>query len=189
MKRKILKRGLIVLVLLMVASSRTVLYTGAIFSDKESSTGTITSGELNLTIDGKNTTVKSFDIVGLVSGGSGSGSMTLKNEGTVSGSLRISNVIVSQNGGTTNDSEKEIDPDNDGNLGELITVVVKLGDTVIYDGSLAGLDGQSTSPGTNIDPGDSIIYTLSFLWTSGSNDNIGQGDKATLTFNFLLTQN
>jgi predicted ribosomally synthesized peptide with SipW-like signal peptide len=172
MKRKNLRRALTILILLIVAAGLTVLSTGANFADQESSTGTITSGELNLTIDGKNTTVKSFDIVGLIPGGSGSGSMTLKNEGTVSGSLRISNVTLSQNGGTTNDSEKEVDPDNDGNLGELLTITVTRGSTVVYTGTLSGINGFS-GDSVNMNPSDTVVYDVSFSWPSSDNDDAG----------------
>jgi len=159
--------------------------TGANFSDEETSSGNISAGTLNLTIDGKSTETKVFDI-DLAPGKTGSGSMVIKNEGTVKATLHGS-VSLSQSGGATSDSEKDVDPDNNGNLGELVTVVVKRGETTIYSGSLAGLDGKD-DPGVNMDPDDTITYSLDFAWHSSANDNAGQGDKAKLTLTFTLVQ-
>lgn len=112
--------------------------------------------------------------------------MVLKNDGTVKATLRGS-VALSQSGGASSDSEKAVDPDNQGNLGELVTATVKRGDSVIYNGALSGLDGKD-DPGLKMEAGDTITYDLSFTWSSTADDNKGQGDKATLTFTFALVQ-
>jgi len=158
---------------------------GANFSDEESSNGTISAGTLDLKIDGKSGNTKIFDI-DLAPGKTGGGSMVLKNDGTVKATLRGS-VALSQSGGASSDSEKAVDPDNQGNLGELVTATVKRGDSVIYNGALSGLDGKD-DPGLKMEAGDTITYDLSFTWSSTADDNKGQGDKATLTFTFALVQ-
>jgi hypothetical protein len=175
-----------VFVVLVVLVAIPAKLTGANFSDEEASNGSVSAGTLDLTIDGKSENVKTFDI-DLAPGGTGNGSMVLKNDGSVKATLH-SSVDLSQSGGASSDSEKDIDPDNQGNLGELVSVTVKRGETTIYNGSLSGLNGQSDNTGLKMNPGDSVAYDLSFTWHSSANDNAGQGDKAKLTFTFTLVQ-
>jgi len=157
--------------------------TGANFSDEESATGNISGGTMNLVI-----TSETFNVPDLLPGQSASRQISMEAKGTAGGVVKIKNISINQSGGTTNDSEKETDPDNNGDLGQLINVTMTCGGTVVYNGSLSGMDGQSGGE-VAVNSGDTVVYDLYFEWPSNADDNKGQGDKATLTFTFLEIQN
>jgi len=125
-----------------VAAAGTGAGTFAYFSDTESSTGnTISAGTLNLTADGNDgsaTTTVSVDDV--KPGGSGRGSTTLTNGGSVDGYLNVDVGTMTNNENTVVEPETAATGENGGEPGELGGVL-----DVIYGFDTTG-DGNIDVP-------------------------------------------
>lgn len=149
--------------------------TMAYFSDTEDSTGnTVSAGTLNLnatdTADGMATTTVNIDDV--APGDSNSGSSTLKNTGSIAGSVDL--VFGSASNSEGNNPEAETDPDGDsnGDLGENLQVEVYVGSTLVRG------DFNASSPPTFNDVFDNS--------EANSNVALGAGSSKDLTISWNL---
>jgi len=177
--------------------------TGAWFSDQEKSTGNnINAGTLDLTIDGVNTNVVKFNVVNARPGNQPTGNWILKNDGTIGGKLSIESINVTETGGVGTEPEAAAgDPNNLGNLGELVNIRLYVdtdkdgyfstGDVMFYDGLLGGLNAIAFNAlDLSLAANKDIRINAVIDWWShdGDIDNKGQGDTLSFDINFLLTQ-
>ncbi|MGH3975625.1 MAG: TasA family protein, partial [Pseudonocardiaceae bacterium] len=108
--------------------------------------------------------------------------MTFTNDSASSlpGTVTLAFALADQLDNGCNGDEPEFDSTcasiNEGELQDKLLVRVTSGATVLYDtGSLEGLDTISTP---DVDPGESVTYTLEFsLPEGGETDNAVQGDS------------
>ncbi len=181
--------------------------TWAYFSDTEASTNnTLTAGTLDLKVDSLDTPVTTFSATGTAPGQSGSGATTLKNSGSLSGSLSVATSNVTNTGGAGG-TEFE---DGVGNLGGVakVAIYIDVDENGSWSAGDIGLknDGNTYAHPTALDSQTIDSYaskTWSSIETMASNatdklhvdwqiptstgNNI-QGDSVKFDFTFTLDQ-
>jgi spore coat-associated protein N len=112
--------------------------TWAFFSDTEAShNNSLTAGTLDLTINGGNSAVTTFNAPAVVPGDTGSGSSTLRNAGSLSGNLSLAFSTVTNTAGL----------DGTGNLGAaaLMAVYIDVNNNSAWDAGDIGLKSDGTT--------------------------------------------
>lgn len=113
-----------------VASAAAGAGTMAYFSDTEDSTdNTVSAGTLDLKVGGGDSPVTTVNVGDIMPGDSGSGSTTLKNEGTLDGSVDLNFSSASNSEGANPESEG--DTSTPGDLGDELEVEVSVGGTLV----------------------------------------------------------
>jgi len=160
--------------------------TMSLFSDTETSSGnTFTAGTLNLKVGDNDPTTWNFAISNLKPGDSGSESVTVTNTGTLDGKLSItfSNLVDAEN--VVYEPELP-DTDADGELAEVLHLVITIDGTTIYDGMASGITGASL-PDYSLGHGVSKTFTVAYGIDSAVGNNI-QSDIAGFDITFSLAQ-
>jgi len=180
----------------------------AYFSDVETSTGnTFTAGTLNLQVGSADPCTEHFELTGFPPGAEWyAADWTLKNDGSLPGSLDItfSNIVDSDNG--INEPE-EADPGEDGTedgeLAEVLELLMYIDendndaydegtDTLIYDGFVKpGLEGEQLSNyamAANYGSGNDKAFRIEWSVDSGIGNRI-QSDSTGFDIEFELLQN
>lgn len=167
----------------------------AYFSDVESSTGnSFTAGTLDLSVDGANPWASTkITASNMAPGASGVATMTLKNEGTIDGTLTVDlkNLLDAEGA----NPEPETDKDEPGDLSANMDIALWVdanqdgvqdgGETVLYSGKLNAEAGPY-SVGT-LAAGATTYVSLSYSIDSSVGNDI-QGDISTFDIEFNLTQ-
>lgn len=186
------------ILLFALAVGSTMMFSGAKFTDVESSTGNVlNAGTLDLTINGGNANVKILDLSNMTPGNQPNTGWVLRNAGTTAGILSVSNLSVVETGGTYVDPEGEAgDPDNAGNLGQVLNIRlfadnnkdgwISAGETVLYNGKIADMP-SSFSLG-RLNAGNDLRLGVIIDWWDTADDNKAQGDTLTINGTFLLQQ-
>ncbi len=189
--------------------------TFAYFGDTETSTSnTFTAGTLNLvaTTNGTSSTAHIVVTAGgdgingnvvftkLKPGDSGTMTWTLTNDGDLPGTLTIpSTVVFNDNNGSQKNPETKAIATNAGvnlGLGDLMGVWLTRGGTDILGTTAAyvpmsGLEAVLIAQSQSIAPTGSLVYVLHWAIPTDIplvDDNIIQGDSATIDITFTLTQ-
>lgn len=128
----------------------------ASFSDTESSTNNIlTAGVLDLNIDGGNVAVTTLTVAAAEPGGSGSGSSTLANVGSMAGELDIATLAVTNTGAISGTSEYA---DDSGDLGAVAQIAMYL--DIDQSGTATAGDIGLQSDGSTYDPTGGLVYDV-----------------------------
>ena len=195
-----MKKMMIALMAVLITVGLVGIGTYAFFSDTETSSGnTFAAGTLDLNLDGGNTNVVKFNVSNLQPGNQPNGTWNVINVGTVNGYLDLHNITVTQTGGIFTDAEAAAgDNGNAGNLGDLLglTLFVDVNgngwfgaeDTIIYDAMLGGIAADYDLNLPLLAAGGSSNITMILNWWSRPDDNLGQGDTATIDMTFELGQ-
>lgn len=185
---KLLKGLSLIAAVAAIAGGATYAY----FSDVETSTGnTITAGTLDLSADGNNGTqpVKFTLGVndGVVPGGHGTIKYALKNEGDVPGYIDVHEVTVVNTEGLN--PEPETNTTGAGELGSHVNVVVTVGGSPIYSGTLDGFVANDGNKSIPLAAGGTADAEIAWSWPDGgASDNDAMGDVATVGMTFELGQ-
>jgi len=174
-----------------LASGAAGVGTMAAFSDTESSSNnSVQAGTLDLTLDGGNQTVTFLDETNIKPGDSGSGSVTLGNEGTIPGvpEIEVTRVDSTENGyyGRENGQDGS---QNDGELDEYLEVRVLLGGTELIGWTTASTfsEGQKTTASSSISGGGSVSFTVEWKLPNDTSD-LAQSDGFEFDLTFRLIQ-
>ena len=196
MKKKL---SISILAILLVG----VLAFGAVayFSDMETSNNnTFAAGTLDLTIDGQNTNAAKFNVSNMRPDSQPTTAWTLKNVGSLPGYLDIENISVfdDENGLLDPEVEANDNTPNSGELSQLINLRLYIdydkaggystGDYMIYNGKLGNVPSHFELNEAMAANAELRIVAVVDWWESGSVDNQGQSDKATLNLSFELAQ-
>ena len=190
--------GSIVMIALM--ASAVGIGTYASFSDTETSVGnSFTAGTLDLKINGADTNVIAFRVANMRPGNQPTNSYVLSNEGSLSGKLNITKVVLTDSENTRIEPEIEAGDTTD-DLGELSSVVnlslyidvdnaggYSTGDVMFFNGKVNTLPA-SFDLNRPIAAGANIRINAVFDWWSTSADNQAQSDSFTLDLTFQLSQ-
>ncbi len=197
-----LKSLLIVLVVAVAVTGATVAY----FSDVETSQGNyFTAGTLDLSVDTENPlTSTKFTITNLAPGDTQSVTYVLKNEGSIDGFLDMENIAVTSQENGCNEPETAAGdtscgkPGNgEGELSARVTMTLYMdddcdgskqsGEATIYSGAMKDV-AASYDINRALSSGSTQCVGADFVWTSSAQDNVAQGDTATLAVTFELAQ-
>ena len=184
----------------------------ALFSDTETSNGNLfTAGTLDLTVNGANgANEQIFNVANMKPGNQPKSQWYLANIGSLSGTLSISSITV------TNDENGITEPEDEagdvtagvGELGMVVSISLYIdaddsgwystGDTKLYDGTINGL--PASIPIGTLGAGATTRVNAVVNWWSNSppydgvtpyhlaDDNLAQGDSCTIDFVFSLVQ-
>lgn len=161
--------------------------TMAYFSDTESSTGnTVSAGTLDLKADGGDSAVTTVSVGNAAPGDSNSGSTTLKNSGSIAGSVDL--VFGSASNSEGDNPESEGDTSSPGDLGAVLEVTVSVGGTQVRSGTFNSVfDGSEAESNVALAAGGSKDLTIDWsLPTSAGNDI--QGDSVSGDITIQLNQ-
>lgn len=194
------KKILASIVAIALMASALGIGTYAAFSDIETSTGnSFTAGTLDLKINGDDINYVAFDISNMHPGSQPKSSIVLSNAGSLSGTLSITSINVTD---SENDLiEPEIEAgDNTPDQGELSSVVnlrlfvdtnkdgwISAGENVFFNNKVNMLP-SSFDLNQVIPAGGSINIVALFDWHNTPNDNQAQSDSFTLDLAFKLDQ-
>lgn len=161
--------------------------TMAYFSDTESSTGnTVSAGTLDLKAaggDGEVTTVRISDVA---PGDSGSGTTTLKNDGSIAGSVDL--VFGSASNGEGTNPESEGDTSSPGDLGDVLDVTVSVGERIVRSGKFNSVfDGTEADSNVGLSAGGSKNLTIDWTLPSSAGNEV-QGDSVSGEITVQLNQ-
>lgn len=161
--------------------------TMAYFSDTEESTGnTVSAGTLDLTADGGDGAVTTVDVSAVAPGESGGKSTTLKNSGSIDGSVDL--IFGSASNSEGDNSEPEPSTSSDGDLGSVLQVTVSVGGTAIRSGTFNNVfDGTEENANVSLAAGNSKDLTIDWSVPSGAGNEI-QGDEVTGDITIELNQ-
>lgn len=181
------RRVLGVLVIIGLASAAVGVGTFAAFSDtEESNNNAITTGTLNLTVDGDSSPVTVLSVSNAEPNTTYDGTeITLANDGSLDGTLNISvdSITSSENG----IADPEDDVDSSPNTAEIepnVTVFVRVDGTEEYSGTLDELsDGEQIYSGS-LAAGSSTTFNISYEVADAG--NVIQSDSASVDFDFDL---
>jgi predicted ribosomally synthesized peptide with SipW-like signal peptide len=182
-RRRRRRRGLIVLLLTFsLASLGAGLFSLALFTDTDSTTGSFTTGTIDIAVDNH----ALFSVAGIMPGDSGSATLRVTNSG--SAALRYAMDSTSTNADTLG-------------LRSLLNMNVTLGAcpasaTVLYSGALwtdATTHAKFGNPNPGSQAGDRPLGSgafedLCFSWSLPSSTTTGQGATTTATFTFYAEQ-
>jgi spore coat-associated protein N len=197
-----MKKILLSLAGIAMATTAIVGVTRAYFSDTETSTGnTFTAGTLDLELtdwseDGTQGEAGTFQFSNMAPGDKEGEPMVLRNTGNLNGYIDLSNIVVTNTEGINPESETG-DIGTIGELGANLRMKVFFdknsnalydagSDVLVYEGIL---DNIATAYNTNyfLASGDNVRLRVHYeLPTSTGNDV--QGDIADLSFNVVLNQ-
>jgi predicted ribosomally synthesized peptide with SipW-like signal peptide len=150
--KKIIGLSVAALLIIGVIGGATLAY----FSDTESSTNNIlTAGVLDLNIDGGNVAVTTLTVTAAEPGGSGSGSSTLANVGSMAGELDIATLAVTNTGAVSGTSEYA---DDSGDLGAVAQIAMYL--DIDQSGTVTAGDIGLQSDGSTYDPTGGLDYDV-----------------------------
>jgi hypothetical protein len=204
MKKKI---SILVAVLAIGVMAFGMLGSGAFFVDPEvSQNNTFVAGTLDLKVNGGDAPVTMFNVSNMAPDAHSTGSLTLKNAGSIAGNLSISSIVLTSYEYGCWEPEIEshdttcgdpgvgagelqnifnlclyIDNDLDGSFNASI-------DTMLYRGMLRGLPASIPVKGV-VAAGESVRlnYDLDW-WDTLTNDNLAQSDGVKLDMTFRLAQ-
>ncbi len=185
--------------------------TYAAFSDTETSNSNLfTAGTLDLTVNGHNgDNAQIFNVANMKPGSQPTGYWNLQNIGSLSGTLSISSIAVTNNENGIIEPETEAG-DVSAGVGELGSVVsirlyidadkdgyYSVGDTYLYQGTINGL--PSSIPIGALGAGATTRVNAVVDWWNNSppytgvpyhlaDDNLAQGDSCIIDFTFSLVQ-
>lgn len=177
-----------------VASAGAGAGTMAYFSDTESSTGnTVSAGTLDLKADGGDSAVTTVNISDVAPGDSGGGSTTLKNSGTISGSVDLNFGSATNSEG--DNPESEGDTASPGDLGDVLEVEVYVGSTLVRGDYTASppptfnqvFDGTEDDSNVALSAGGSKDLTINWQLPSSAGNDI-QGDSVSGDITVELNQ-
>lgn len=192
------RRALGALATIGVGSAAAGAGTFAAFSDTEqTSDNQVSAGTLDLTVDGDDDDVKILDVSDAAPGDSGSGSLTLENEGSIDGLLQISIDSVTGAENDVNDAEADSE-DEDGSVespgstSELLDVLeltIIVGGTTEFDDTLSDLSTGDlyTATQPSLDSGSTTSFELNWEVPESAGNEI-QSDSASVDATFTLTQ-
>ena len=181
--------------------------TWAYFSDVETSEGNVfTAGTLNLKVSDTDPLKEHFELTGFPPGADWyAADWTLKNDGSIDGSLDItfSNIVDADNGiNEPEAADPEEDGTEDGELAEVLALVIyidennddtydALTDTLIYDGfvkpSLEGEQLSNYAMAADYGSGGDKAFRIEWSVDSSVGNKI-QGDSAGFDIEFELLQ-
>jgi spore coat-associated protein N len=190
--------GSIVMIALM--ASAVGIGTYAAFGDTETSVGnSFTAGTLDLKINGVDTNVVAFDLSNMRPGNQPKNTFVLSNAGSLKGTLRISEVVLTDAENGRIDPEIEAGDTTDAK-GELSSVInlrlfidtnkdgwISAGENVFFNGKVNTLP-TSFDLNQQIAAGGSVNIVALFDWWNTPIDNQAQSDSFTLDLTFALTQ-
>ena len=195
-----MKRIILSLALIVVASAGAIGATRAYFSDTETSTGnSFAAGTLDLNLDGANINVVKFSLTNLVPGDLGTGTWTIYNAGSINGYVDIHSIARTDNDNLCNEPEGLVDSNCGAGEGELsanmdINLFIDVngdgvfdsGDTTIYTGHLSEIAANYDQ---NIALNALATKYISLNWgiPSGAGNDI-QSDSVSVDMTFELGQ-
>ena len=197
-----MKRILLSLVMIVLASSTAVGATRAYYFDNETSNGNqFTAGSLDLNVDAADEIVIKFTVTNMHVGSQNIGTWRLRNVGSLLGYLDLQNIVVTSSENGINDPEDEAG-DTTVDVGELQDQVslsklfwdndcdgwVGTGETSVYDGKVGSI-ASNYETNKALAAGAEQCLTGQFnWWNNGASDNLAQGDSFTLDMTFELGQ-
>lgn len=196
------KRILFSIMVIAIAAALVAGATTAYFSDVERSFGnTFTAGKLDLKIQGGDENFIRFDVKNMKPGDQPKGSYRLTNDGTISGYLNITKIVVTDFENDLVEPELEAG-DTTADVGELSSMLnirlffdndgngwISDGDEMIYNGKMSAMPSallvdKLMPAGTSVD----IIGEAIIDWWSSAQDNLAQTDSCILDIEFTLHQ-
>ena len=175
--------------------------TQAFFTARQTATGSnFTVGTLDLSVDGKQSAIEPFIVEGIGESGdiSGGKEQTVKNIGTLPGRLffSLSNLNNEENG--CNQPEIVVEPectvDENGELGDVITAIVKVDGTEYVTSTLATANQSvfgntwESNPNIVIPPNGQVVVRMEWSTPQEAYNNSIQSDSLTFDTNFVLEQ-
>lgn len=198
-----MKRILVSLMVVAIASAVGITATRAYFSDTETSTGnTFTAGTLDLKVDGGDVNVfRTFNNM-VPEHSQPNFSWKLKNSGSLTGHLSIKDISITGNENgclepetNAGDSTCNTPGPGESELSSVLNYRLMLdvncdgwnqaGDTIYYQG-FANLMGSTYDTGLNLTAGQEVCINSLINWWSTANDNKAQGDDMMANFTFNL---
>lgn len=195
-------RSKILLAISAIVLSASLIIGGtlAAFSDYgTSNNNTFTAGRLDLTIDGNENHDLKFNVTNMRPRNQPKGKFVLKNKGSITGYLNISNISV-ENFENELTHPEILAGDTTTDVGELGSVVhvalfidkngdgwISTDDVVFYNGLVNNLPTEFKL-NTEMAAGTEITISAIFNWWDTPNDNLAQDDTMKLNFRFDLTQ-
>lgn len=185
-----------VIVLAMVA----VLSSGMIyayFNDTETSSGnSFTAGTLDLKVNSVDNPTSTFTVSDVYPGATNSVSVTLTNSGTISGTLSVAIISVTNGPGQTPEPEAALGTADNGELGSKMDVTLWIdtdgdnmidgGETTLYTGLLDNANGVSLTANTLIGGASTHIGIMYSVPHDVGNEI--QGDICTFSIHYTLVQ-
>ena len=203
MKKKLLS---LIIIAALVTMAVGMLGSGAFFVDTEKSeNNAFAAGTLDLKVNGGDVPVTLFNVSNMAPDAQPTGSLTLKNEGSIAGNLSISSIVLTSYENVCWEPETEsgdttcADPGE--GLGELqnvfnlrlyidnapITGYYGSEDTMLYSGLLSGLP-SSIPVKAVVATGESVRLNYVLDWWDTASDNLAQSDGVKLDMTFRLAQ-
>lgn len=180
------KRVLLGVLTIAVTAALAGIGTWALFSDTASSAGNqFTAGTMNLQVNGAEE-LDSLHFGDVYPGWSETVDYTVTNDGDVQGRLELDSMNATETGGAHPSAEQAVDPDNDGDLADNVTVTATAGGVEVFSGTLAEfVDADPTDLGI-MAGGDEADVELTFSVDSTVGNEI-QGDDVVFDLGFTLT--
>jgi spore coat-associated protein N len=190
------KATIAVIVLAMVAVfSSGMIY--AYFDDTETSSGnSFSAGTLDLKVNSVDNPTSTFTVSNVYPGATNSVSVTLTNSGTISGTLSVAIISVTNGPGQTPEPEAALGTADNGELGSKMDVTLWIdtdgdnmidgGETTLYNGLLDNANGVAFTANTlagGVSTHIGIMYSVP--------DTVGneiQGDICTFSIQYTLVQ-
>lgn len=195
----IIRSLLVVVAVAAIAGGATYSY----FSDVEVSTGnTFSAGTLDLKLNGADAPVTVFNATNMKPGNQPLGKIKLKNAGSISGKLSISNVVLESSENDLTEPEKEAGDEttDEGELQNRLGFTlfqdvdcnnwVGVEDTKLYDGKMSGLPSTIAISKT-LTPNEEICLSYQVNWWDSNNatgDNVAQSDGVKIDMTFGIMQ-
>jgi len=196
----------LIAIMVIVASGTGMLGTNAWFFDQETSPdNSFTAGTLDLKINGGDTPYTLFNVSNMAADAQPTGSITLKNTGSISGGLSISGVTITryENGcnepeSSSGDATCENPGEGQGELQNVLNLRLYIDnapitgyygfeDTMLYNGLLKDL-GATIPISKTLTPGAEARLNYVVDWWDTPSDNLAQSDGLKLDMVFGLDQ-
>lgn len=196
--KKIIKSMFVIVAVAAIAIGAT----GAYFTDSETSNNNvISSGSLDLNVDGGNSNVVKFNVSNIVPGDEVKGTYTLSNVGTINGQLDLSSIVKRNYENTCIDSEAGdltcgagsdqgelgsklniklfVDPNNNG--------VIDGAEVAMYNGTIDAVP-SSVDLNLPLNAGATNYISAIVNWPSSASDNMAMTDSVEMDITFTLDQ-
>lgn len=167
---------------------------GALFSDQSEISATVNSGTLDLRANGSNS-IQPITLSNMKPTETKEFTWTLKNVGSVNGTVNRVVLNLSQSGGVYTDAEERAgDATNAGNLSAYLNFEAYVGGVMVGHGDLSGLSSGSASfpLNTALNADQEAVVTVKFIWPNGDplskQDNVCQGDSMTIDATVYMAQ-